>query len=193
MEKATPSPILHIFSLLHRLPLLHLVSSHWPWAPQCSTLEHPGTWGLSSWLRQSQPLYREGEIYLAWPRSGFVSLQLVGKSTLINEEGKLIAWADVLLPSLCCNKRWNHSSGDLCGHVPGFLMTIPSDFEGLSKASQDDQVALHSRCKIVWGAGEGGVFLFFWFPSHLLLLRLGDAPLGAEDRTILASLQHKSV
>ena len=102
-------------------------------------------WTLTSWLRQSQALYWEREICLVWPRSGFVCLQLVGKSNLIYEEDRFITWADTWLPSLCCNKRWNRSSGGLGGHQAGFLMTVPSDFQKLSKAGWDDQRALHSR------------------------------------------------
>lgn len=102
-------------------------------------------WTLTSWLRQSQALYWERDICLLWPRSGFVCLQLVGKSNLIYEEDRFITWADTWLPSLCCNKRWNRSSGGLGGHQAGFVMTVPSDFQSLSKAGRDDQRALHSR------------------------------------------------
>lgn len=35
--------------------------------------------------------------------------------------------------------------GGLGGHRAGFLMTVPSDFQSLSKAGQDDQIALHGR------------------------------------------------
>lgn len=39
----------------------------------------------------------------------------------------------------------------------GLLMTLPSDFQDLSEASQDDQRALHSGSKVIWGAGEEDV------------------------------------
>ena len=99
----------------------------------------------SSWLRQNQIFYRTGEICLVWPRNGFVSLQLVGKSNLISEEDRFTTWADTWLPMLCCNERWNRSSGGLGGHQAGFLMTVPSDFQCLSEAGWGDQRALHCR------------------------------------------------
>lgn len=114
-------------------------------APQNSTQEHSGTWTFTFGLRQSQALYREGNIFLVWPRSGFVSLQLVGKSDLIYEEGRCIAWADTWLPWLGGNKRWNHSSEGLREHWAGFLMTVPTNIQSLSEACQDDQIALNSK------------------------------------------------
>lgn len=145
VERAPHLPFLHLPPCCTGSLLSHLVPSYWPRSPQSSILEHSGTWALTFWLRHSQALYREGYICLVWPRSGFVSLQLVGKSNLIYEEGRFIAWADTWLPWLCCNKRWNCSSGGLGGLQAGLLMTVPANIQSLSEAGQGDQIALPSR------------------------------------------------